>query len=62
MKLRMALMTVSLSLSAAFVLTLFCACTFAQTTGHEVPLRIAITFDDLPAHGPLPAGETRAQV
>lgn len=62
MKLRMALMTVSLSLSAAFVLTLFCACTFAQTTGHEVPLRIAITFDDLPAQGSLPAGTTRIKI
>src|SRR5258707_7859492 len=25
-------------------------------------LRIAITFDDLPAHGPLPPGETRLEV
>ena len=24
--------------------------------------QIAITFDDLPAHGPLPAGETRIEV
>src|SRR5450755_4096563 len=62
MKLRMALMTVSLSLSATFVLTLFCACAFAQTRGQEAPPRIAITFDDLPAQGSLPAGTTRMQI
>jgi peptidoglycan/xylan/chitin deacetylase (PgdA/CDA1 family) len=28
----------------------------------DSPLRIAITFDDLPAHGPLPPGETRLEV
>ena len=28
----------------------------------DAPWRIAITFDDLPAHGPLPPGETRLQV
>jgi len=28
----------------------------------DVPIRIAITFDDLPAHGPLPPGETRIEV
>jgi len=28
----------------------------------DAPLRIAITFDDLPAHGPLPPGETRLEV
>lgn len=26
------------------------------------PPRIAITFDDLPAHGPLPSGETRVEI
>lgn len=62
MKLRMALMTVSLSLSATLVLTLFCACASAQTRGQEAPPRIAITFDDLPAQGSLPAGTTRMQI
>jgi len=36
-----------------------------QTSGgqlHDAPLRIAITFDDLPAHGPLPPGEARLEV
>lgn len=28
----------------------------------DAPVRIAITFDDLPAHGPLPPGETRLEV
>lgn len=30
--------------------------------GATSPLRLAITFDDLPAHGPLPTGETRAAI
>ena len=29
---------------------------------HDAPFRIAITFDDLPAHGPLPPGESRMDV
>jgi peptidoglycan/xylan/chitin deacetylase (PgdA/CDA1 family) len=28
----------------------------------DAPVRIAITFDDLPAHGPLPPGESRLEV
>ena len=31
-------------------------------TGHAGAQQIAITFDDLPAHGPLPPGETRIEV
>src|SRR5581483_9382762 len=39
----------------------FALCTTqAQTTGQSPQL--AITFDDLPAHGPLPPGETRIEV
>lgn len=34
----------------------------AESDLHDAPLRIAITFDDLPAHGPLPPGETRLEV
>src|SRR5258708_36455509 len=34
----------------------------AATNLREIPLRIAITFDDLPAHSALPPGETRLQV
>src|SRR5919198_478329 len=26
------------------------------------PVKIALTFDDLPVHGPLPAGETRVGI
>jgi peptidoglycan/xylan/chitin deacetylase (PgdA/CDA1 family) len=31
-------------------------------TAPKPPTRVAITFDDLPAHGPLPAGESRLDV
>lgn len=35
----------------------------AASSAPAVPdLQLAITFDDLPAHGPLPAGETRADI
>jgi peptidoglycan/xylan/chitin deacetylase (PgdA/CDA1 family) len=34
---------------------------FVTTTNAQAP-RIAFTFDDLPAHGPLPPGETRAEI
>jgi peptidoglycan-N-acetylglucosamine deacetylase len=34
---------------------------FVTTTNAQAP-RIAFTFDDLPAHGPLPLGETRVQI
>ena len=30
--------------------------------GEKVPTKMAITVDDLPAHGPLPRGKTRAEV
>jgi peptidoglycan-N-acetylglucosamine deacetylase len=39
-----------------------CACAFAQNRSPQVSLRIAITFDDLPAHGSLPSGTTRIQI
>lgn len=34
----------------------------AASDHRESPIRIAITFDDLPAHGSLPPGETRLEV
>ena len=34
----------------------------AASDHRDVPLRIAITFDDLPAHSSLPAGETRLEI
>jgi peptidoglycan/xylan/chitin deacetylase (PgdA/CDA1 family) len=57
---------------AAIFLLLIAGIGSAQTSGagsagvsppvNNTPLRIAITFDDLPAHGPLPPGETRLEV
>jgi peptidoglycan/xylan/chitin deacetylase (PgdA/CDA1 family) len=46
---------------AGFVLICF-ASALAQNRSREAPPRIAITFDDLPAHGSLPPGTTRLQV
>jgi peptidoglycan/xylan/chitin deacetylase (PgdA/CDA1 family) len=34
----------------------------AQTPATPVPLQVAFTFDDLPAHGPLPPGAVRADI
>jgi peptidoglycan-N-acetylglucosamine deacetylase len=46
-----------------------CAVSFAAIVGatpaaraQDVTLKVALTFDDLPAHGPLPPGETRLEV
>ena len=33
-----------------------------QSTSHSNALKIALTFDDLPVHGPLPPGETRVGI
>lgn len=39
-----------------------CGALPAQTTAAKAPLQIAFTFDDLPAHGPLPPGMARPAV
>jgi peptidoglycan-N-acetylglucosamine deacetylase len=44
------------------ILTLVCAAALAQSKQPEPAPRIAITFDDLPAHGTLPIGTTRIQI
>lgn len=44
-----------------FCLTLWPAGLLAQTTRKPAPLQVAFTFDDLPAHGPLPPGEYRPE-
>jgi peptidoglycan-N-acetylglucosamine deacetylase len=48
------------------LVTLFCAAAAAslaitQDAGAQAP-QIAFTWDDLPTHGPLPAGETRVEI
>jgi peptidoglycan-N-acetylglucosamine deacetylase len=48
-----------LAVLIASIIPLFFA--FAATASAQSP-RLAFTFDDLPAHGPLPPGETRLQV
>lgn len=52
-----------IEVAAAVVLAL-CACvSFAQTAAPaSAPLQVAFTFDDLPAHGPLPPGMPRPAV
>jgi peptidoglycan-N-acetylglucosamine deacetylase len=48
---------------AATLLLCCCASLTAQTTAHTgAPLQVAFTFDDLPAHGPLPPGMARPAV
>lgn len=37
------------------------ACAAPQTSAQQAPLQVAFTFDDLPAHGPLPPGEFRPE-
>lgn len=37
------------------------ACSAPQTSAQQTPLQVAFTFDDLPAHGPLPPGEFRPE-
>ena len=39
-----------------------CSCFLFGAAANAQAPRIAFTFDDLPAHGPLPPGETRAQI
>jgi peptidoglycan/xylan/chitin deacetylase (PgdA/CDA1 family) len=46
------------AMAAAIPLSLFARGASAQATGPE----IAVTFDDLPVHGPLPAGDTRIAI
>ncbi len=46
---------------ALLVLFASCIC-LGLAAGQEVAPRMAITFDDLPAHGPLPPGMTRPEV
>ena len=42
---------------------LACAATLlASATAYAAPIRIALTIDDLPVHGPLPPGETRVDI
>lgn len=54
--------------SISFVLIVFTPVLFAQQTAPkrpkstDAPLELAITFDDLPAHGPLPPGVTRMEI
>jgi peptidoglycan/xylan/chitin deacetylase (PgdA/CDA1 family) len=48
--------------AAALALVLVSVTVFAQNKRSETAARIAITFDALPAHGPLPPGTTRLQV
>ncbi len=47
-----------LPLFAFLVLTLGAA---PRLAGQQAPLQVAFTFDDLPAHGPLPPGEYRPE-
>ena len=39
----------------------FTVCAAAPLTAQQAPLQVAFTFDDLPAHGPLPPGEYRPE-
>src|ERR1700761_5245104 len=49
--------------SVAVLIALGIGASFAQTpTAAKAPLQIAFTFDDLPAHGPLPPGMARPEV
>jgi peptidoglycan/xylan/chitin deacetylase (PgdA/CDA1 family) len=48
----------ALTLLTFFVLT---ACFAPSSTAQTTPLQVAFTFDDLPAHGPLPPGEFRPE-
>src|SRR6201986_5057565 len=49
--------------SVAVLIALGIGASFAQTpTAAKAPLQIAFTFDDLPAHGPLPPGMVRPEV
>ena len=36
-------------------------CAAPRLTAQQAPLQVAFTFDDLPAHGPLPPGEYRPE-
>jgi peptidoglycan-N-acetylglucosamine deacetylase len=47
-------MRCAIGVATAFILT-------AQALGQDAP-RVALTFDDLPSHGPLPAGMSRVDV
>jgi peptidoglycan/xylan/chitin deacetylase (PgdA/CDA1 family) len=50
-------------LIAAAVMGICAACLIAQAPAHaNTPLQVAFTFDDLPAHGPLPPGMARPAV
>jgi peptidoglycan/xylan/chitin deacetylase (PgdA/CDA1 family) len=51
-------MKLTLLLLAFFALTVLIP---AQTPVQTAPLQVAFTFDDLPAHGPLPPGEFRPE-
>ncbi len=43
----------------ARLLFLLAVCPLPPLTAQQAPLQVAFTFDDLPAHGPLPPGEYR---
>ena len=49
-----------LAVTAVLCSGLLVAC--ATTSGSPAPLRIAITIDDLPVHGPVPTGQTSAEI
>lgn len=44
------------------VLVACAAALFAPAAAGAAPVRIALTIDDLPVHGPLPPGETRVDI
>jgi len=48
--------------ATGLILVLLCAAAFAQNKDRDTSPRIALTFDDLPAHGTLPPGTSRVQV
>jgi peptidoglycan/xylan/chitin deacetylase (PgdA/CDA1 family) len=46
---------------ARLLVLLALTCGVSRLTAQQAPLQIAFTFDDLPAHGPLPPGEYRPE-